>query len=540
MMRTASWRLGGGLDLTTPAIARSRTPGTLIGCLNYEARREGYRRIDGYERFDGRPSPSDVAAIPEQQQKAESESRRRQIQEVPGSGEILGVWRYRWRTYAFRRGEDGTVHMHESSPGGWQDVRLDAVLRAPDGARFRFLNYNFFGQAQRENMYGVSGAGPAFEFDGLTFREIPGVSGVPGVHPVLIAAHQKHLFLGFARGSVIHSELGKPTRFTAVGGASEITIGDYLSGMISGYRNTLFLFGRNKTVALRGTSTADWHLDTISEEAGAMPYTAVLMGQPLCYDDRGLRSLAATEAYGDFSIATITERVRPWLDYKRKGGSFPVAATRVRSKSQYRLFFDDGECLVMTQIPRSGGLSQEFTISAYDLHVEGDTRAGIVTNVCSVEDPNGRERIFCTLKGSGYVYEMERGTSFDGFPIPAYVRLAYNDLRSPQMIKRFRKLQLELDSIFRSTFRVTADFDDDMQEGERPGESFSISGPPSRWDEDEWSDFDWDGTPARVVHARIAGRGRNISPVLYSEQSDQPPHVFQGLTVYYDDRKLAR
>ena len=538
-MRTSSWRLGGGLDLTTPAIARSRNPGSLIGCLNYEARREGYRRIDGYERFDGQRSPSDVAALPEDRQAAASESRRRWIQEVPGTGEVLGVWRYQNRTYAFRRGQRGAVRMYASGSGGWRAVGLGADLTAPEDARFRFVNHNFRGQAHQERMYGVSGAGPAFEFDGRTYSEIH--TGVSGVYPVLIAAHQNHLFLGYADGSVIHSALGEPRNFQALGGAAELAIGDELTGMLSGYRDTMFLFGRNKTLALRGTSAADWHVETISSEAGAMRYTAVLMDQPLSFDDRGLRSLAATEAYGDFSIATLTERVRPWLDYKRKGGALPSAAARVRSKSQYRLFFDDGECLVMAHIPRSGGgLSREFTIAAYDLQVGGGTRAGVVTNICSVEDPDGRERIFCTLAGSGYVYEMDRGTSFDGYPVPAYVRLAYNDLRTPHIIKRFRKLQLECDSTFRSTFRVTADFDDDMQEGDRPGESFSISGPPSRWDEDEWSDFDWDGTPARVAHARIAGRGRNISPVLYSEQSDQPPHVFTGLTVYYDNRKQAR
>ncbi len=46
--------LSGGLDLTTPApLTRA---GTLADCLNYEvASRRGYTRIDGFERFDGRP-----------------------------------------------------------------------------------------------------------------------------------------------------------------------------------------------------------------------------------------------------------------------------------------------------------------------------------------------------------------------------------------------------------------------------------------------------------------------------------------------------
>jgi hypothetical protein len=49
--------LGGGLDLVSPAI--NIDPGKVIDSQNYEPAIEaGYRRIDGYERYDGRASPS--------------------------------------------------------------------------------------------------------------------------------------------------------------------------------------------------------------------------------------------------------------------------------------------------------------------------------------------------------------------------------------------------------------------------------------------------------------------------------------------------
>lgn len=48
--------INGGLDLVTPPIRRD--PGRAIGGCNYEPRPEGYRRIDGHERFDGRPLAS--------------------------------------------------------------------------------------------------------------------------------------------------------------------------------------------------------------------------------------------------------------------------------------------------------------------------------------------------------------------------------------------------------------------------------------------------------------------------------------------------
>jgi hypothetical protein len=55
---TQFFTLQGGLDLTTPAI---RTPaGHLIAGLNYEPVERGYRRVDGIERFDGQPKPSEA------------------------------------------------------------------------------------------------------------------------------------------------------------------------------------------------------------------------------------------------------------------------------------------------------------------------------------------------------------------------------------------------------------------------------------------------------------------------------------------------
>jgi hypothetical protein len=56
-IRTEVVPLTGGLDLTTPAL--QIPPGKLIDALNYEpALTGGYRRMYGYERFDGHPSPS--------------------------------------------------------------------------------------------------------------------------------------------------------------------------------------------------------------------------------------------------------------------------------------------------------------------------------------------------------------------------------------------------------------------------------------------------------------------------------------------------
>lgn len=56
--KTEYFPFAGGLNLETPALSIRK--GELIGCQNYEAALEGgYRRIDGFERFDGHPLASE-------------------------------------------------------------------------------------------------------------------------------------------------------------------------------------------------------------------------------------------------------------------------------------------------------------------------------------------------------------------------------------------------------------------------------------------------------------------------------------------------
>ena len=57
--KTDYFPLGGGLDLSTPAL--SVKPGTLLDCINFTPDISGGYRLTGlYERFDGQPAPSDA------------------------------------------------------------------------------------------------------------------------------------------------------------------------------------------------------------------------------------------------------------------------------------------------------------------------------------------------------------------------------------------------------------------------------------------------------------------------------------------------
>ena len=165
---------------------------------------------------------------------------------------------------SFRVRQKGYAPTHREMTATGPPV-AQKIYAGPE-SRFQFVNHNFFGQAGQERMYGVSGSGPCFEFDGRTYISI--FTGVDDDRPILVAAHEKHLFLAYKWGSIQISGLGRPRSFRAIDGAAEKAIGDEVTGMLSGFKGIMILTGRNRTEVLRGTSSLDWDLKTLSEEAG--------------------------------------------------------------------------------------------------------------------------------------------------------------------------------------------------------------------------------------------------------------------------------
>jgi hypothetical protein len=123
--RTATFLLQGGLDLVTPAIAVPA--GRAIAGLNYVPDVTGYQRIGGYERYDGRPSPSAGSDA------ADTIARRSAITAVPGAGPVRGVWIYDRHVYAFRDTIGGEGAMYRDSPSGWERMSFGHVVSFDTG-----------------------------------------------------------------------------------------------------------------------------------------------------------------------------------------------------------------------------------------------------------------------------------------------------------------------------------------------------------------------------------------------------------------------
>ena len=122
MQTTTSFIMQGGLDLVTPPIAMK--PGKAVAAVNYESDMTGYSRIQGYERYDGRPSPYQGDVL----DTLGMASRRGVIEAVPGSGPVRGVWVYGGFVWAFRDTTGGAGAMYKATPDGWVQQTFGHVL----------------------------------------------------------------------------------------------------------------------------------------------------------------------------------------------------------------------------------------------------------------------------------------------------------------------------------------------------------------------------------------------------------------------------
>jgi hypothetical protein len=149
-----------------------------------------------------------------------------------------------------------------------------AITLTP-GGRYEVDIANFTGSTTTRRVYGASGVQRGFEFDGTVYAPI--TTGMSPDTPNFVKEHKKQLFFAFG-ASVQNSGLGFPFTWTPISGASEIAQGDTVTGFMvqpgsAQGGGALAIVSRNKTTVLYGSSSADFILNTFSEEQGALPYS---------------------------------------------------------------------------------------------------------------------------------------------------------------------------------------------------------------------------------------------------------------------------
>ena len=302
--------------------------------------------------------------------------------------------------------------------------------------------------------------------------------------------------------------------------------------------DALVIFARDSTKILYGTAVGSWDLRDFADDSGSIEWTLQDIGQGIYLDDRGLTDIATTQKYGDFTSKTLSRFVDPWLQTML--GS-TVASLRVKEKNQYRLIFDDNQAMTVTL---HGNKVLGICRQLYDIQI---------TCANSTSNASGAEELYAGAD-DGFVYQMDRGTSFNGNPIEAVIAFHYNNLKSPQTKKRIRRVIIEINAPSFYTY-ITASVNFNYGESGNAGEVFNPDNPGALWGIGFWGDFAWGGSDVSSLFVDVDGTGTDFSLTTHysgefemQENEDNPrsgvtgadPHTIQGYTVHYSNRGVQR
>lgn len=405
-----------------------------------------------------------------------------------------------------------------------------AITRAP-GGRVEAVEGNFGGTSATKRIYGADGVNKAFEFDGTNY--IPIRTGMTTDTPLHVAVHKARLWLSFD-ASLQFSGANQPYSWTVLTGASEIGMGDSITGIIPQVGNSsgasLLVAIRNSYAILYGSSSSDFNLVPSGSELGYSAYTMQVIGNDTYgLTANGVQALITTLNYGDFEFASLSVLVQPLLAQKRSQGVTPTASVALKAKNQYRLFFSDNTCLVF-------GLNGQKVNGILPLNY-----GRVVRCMWNAVLSTGEE---VTYFGSddGYVYKDNTGTSFDGSAIESWMRLAFNNLQSPQLRKDYRRAVFETTCEGYSSVNVTYDlgYGNPTVEPAAVQQDQTLIGAGGYWDQFTWDAFTWDAGVVTNAQMSIDGTETNINFLAYSSSAKDDPHVFQGVTLLFTPRRLAR
>ena len=426
--------------------------------------------------------------------------------------------------------QTGTFQAETLNVGGNTNVATiaadsSAIVQLP-GGRYEMVRENFGGTAGELRIYGADGVNRGFEFDGTVFAPID--TGMTTDTPLHVVVHKSHLFFSFD-GSMQHSGIGTPFIFNPLFGAAELATGDVITGFMSEPGSnegaTLGIYNRNTVHMLYGTSVLDWNLVKFRDELGAFSYSIQQFGQTMYLDDRGLTTFRTVQAHGNFQQSTVSRHIQRFISAKR---TIVSASCIARDKNQYRIFFTDKTGLyVTTEGSKVVGLMPIlFTDS--------------VTVVASLEDSTGVE-IIMFGSSNGKVYQLDKGTSFDGEPIEAFLKTFFHFSKSIRYLKKYLGVTLEASGNGYAEFNFSTELGYNITDIPQPATHNEILPLGTvLWDDFIWDSFIWDGITLSPSNIKLEGSAENISIVIRKNSDFFFPMNITGAMIRYAFRRQLR
>lgn len=407
-------------------------------------------------------------------------------------------------------------------------VSEDAVaVTLKPGGKNEWLSHNFTAAFNFYRVYTTDGVNPTFEYD-------PVEDVISPIHsdqqnrdadiPTFVAIFRNSLFIGFATGLMRNSEPGDPFLWDAAAGTLEIAVGAEITGF-DATASSLVIGTRRLTKVLKGTTSADFILDTASARTGATAYTMQHIGTTYMVDDRGIIELSRVEAFGDFENATVSRTIQPLIKSFRKR---LITSTVNLSNNIYKMFTDDGRGISLT--------FQEGNISGFAVY-----EFGVNINVMSnAEDEEGDERIFFG-GDTGFVYEQDKGVSFDGEVKEAWLKTVFQFLESQTISKRFYRAFFDVEISGKAEVSIVAEYSNGSPNVQQTNVTTeTLAGFNSAWDIGNWDSALFDATIISDAYIDLTGTGDSISLILYSSSAKDDIFTIKDVVYHYKNRRHLR
>ncbi len=535
----------------------------LYNCVNYEladGEYSGLSLINGYERYDGTPLASDTQVTFHSDgtmvldgdelegggtATEDGDTDRLAIKDTiimpPGTGPILGIFEYQDKLWAIRN--DGTndviywVALDGTNPTKWGDSdTLNTTVLPPNNPNNTYQYSVGRIQSTHTNEEVVvlcNGLQEAkiLHYDGATatINIVPqdGASALPdAAYPQIPLIWDQRLFLSYEKGNLFFSGPGADIRDNNSWDACTTTAGvkyyeDEITNLIAA-PTSLVVFCEHQIHSLKRTnadpSTLLYYIfETHSARSGAIWNTAQrILGTILFCDDRGISTLATTDAYGDFDANTISKNIQ--ATYLANIGSI-LGATVDREKNQYKVFSTTGG-LIVTFINKER--LKGITTYTYDI----DTHCIYEGKWIGAED--------------GFVHKVHKdANSFDCRNIEAQIDTSFFTYNSPSRFKMFKRLLFEMQADQGTELRVKVSFDyqglhTPTTKTEELATGAFFSG--DTWGSGIWGTFIWGAAIENQGYHYITGIGTNMSISIATIDKYHRQSVFHNVQVSYSQK----
>ena len=435
-------------------------------------------------------------------------------------GDVLLLHENAGTLYSVQQDSDDGLIVHRAimgGTGGWVSVGTIPLPEDTTGMRLEGCSYTFAGSDP--TLFITTGVTAPYAVE----RNEGGTDPVPyaiddGVttNPTHVIVHQEMLFLAYPGGRILHSNIGDPTTFTALGGGGEIGAGGEITGFQILPGDSLGIFCADRIKVLQGTSSADWTLTEYSNEAGAITGTLQNMPTAIFADLRGIGTLSSSDTYGNFRDNTLTQSVDQTYQSIIRNATLYSAVSR--SKSQYRLINEDGRGLYLT-------FKGTSMVGAMEIDLDRKiTAMGVLRG--------DEDRMF--IGSNGNVYQLDYPYSTDNEN--AFIELVDYHYGSPRTKKRFSQIDLDVVGDPQVGLAVTTlvDGGQDYYADNEPVEVDTLSR-STRFYRQELS--------AKLIQ-RFEGTaylcGSGVSQVIRIENKTSVPHTIKSALVHYRTRGQKR